>query len=181
MRPVFLIGFMACGKTTLGRALAAACPDLRFVDLDDAIVRSAGMPVSEIFAARGEAGFRQLEAGVLRAVACDDTVVACGGGTPCRKENMDFMLAAGTVVRLTASPAKTVARLVNAGPGRPLVDACLGDRDALLDKVRSLMAAREDAYAQAPLTFDAEHMDNLEELACCVARFRDEIIGRVNG
>lgn len=180
MRPVFLIGFMACGKTTLGRAIAAACPELGFVDLDDAIVRAAGMSVPEIFAARGEVGFRQLEAGVLRTVACDDTVVACGGGTPCRKENMDFMLAAGTVVRLTASPSRTVARLIDAGPGRPLVDACLGNRDKLMAKVVSLMAAREEAYAQAPVTFDAEHMDTVEELDRCVARFRDEVIGQMN-
>lgn len=176
MKPVFLIGFMASGKTTLGRALADAVPGLSFVDLDDAIRGSAGMSVSDIFATKGEAGFRALESEVLSAVSRPDTVVACGGGTPCRKENMDFMLANGTVVRLVADPDITVRRLIEAGPGRPLVDAMLDDPDGLLIKVKEMMEAREPHYSRAALVFDANRLETAEQIAASVARFRSEFL-----
>lgn len=176
MKPVFLIGFMASGKTTLGRALADVVPGLSFVDLDDEIRRTAGMSVPDIFATRGEAGFRALESEVLTAVSRPDTVVACGGGTPCRKENMDFMLAAGTVVRLLADPGVTVRRLIEAGPGRPLIDALLNDPDALLIKVTEMMEAREPHYSRATLVFDANRLETAEQIAASVARFRSEFL-----
>lgn len=176
MNPVFLIGFMASGKTTLGRALAEAVPGLSFVDLDDEIRRAAGMSVSDIFTTRGEAGFRVLESEVLATTALPDTIIACGGGTPCRKENMDFMLGNGTVVRLVADPEVTVRRLIEAGPGRPLVDAMLDKPDALLIKVKEMMAARDPHYSRAHYSFDANHLETAEQIAASVARFRSEFL-----
>ena len=75
-KPVFLVGFMASGKTTLGRALAGACPGLSFVDLDEAVEAAAGCSVADIFARSGEAVFRALESKMLREVARPGAVVA---------------------------------------------------------------------------------------------------------
>ena len=72
MKKIFLYGAPASGKTTLGRRLAAAL-GTRFVDLDDAIVARAGASIPEIFAARGEAAFRDLESSALAAVVGDDS------------------------------------------------------------------------------------------------------------
>ena len=80
MKPVFLIGFMATGKSTVGRLVAEA-RGWRFMDLDQVIVESALMPVAEIFRREGEDGFRQREEAALRqACALTDVVVATGGG-----------------------------------------------------------------------------------------------------
>src|SRR5215510_4634653 len=95
--PIFIVGFMATGKTTVGRLLAARL-GWQMIDLDDEIVRAAGMSVKQIFATRGEAGFRDEEARAVRAAcARRRTVVATGGGAVCREDNLAGMLAAGRV------------------------------------------------------------------------------------
>src|SRR4051812_29379736 len=95
--PLFLIGFMATGKTTVGRILAARL-GWRLVDLDEVITREAGQSVPRIFEAEGEAGFRAREARALADV-CRETkvVVATGGGAACREDNLRAMLGAGRV------------------------------------------------------------------------------------
>jgi shikimate kinase len=147
--PVFLIGFMATGKTTVGR-LVARRRGWTFVDLDESIVAAAGMPVAEIFAREGEAGFRRREAEALRAAAARRrTVIATGGGAACREENLTTMLGAGRVVALSATPAE-VLRRTGRGSGRPLLD---GKADSL-GTAASLLAAREPFYARAHHTVD---------------------------
>lgn len=80
---IFLIGYMASGKTTLGRALAREL-GFRFIDLDFYIEQRFRHRIPELFAHNGEAGFRDIEGRMLRESGefCD-TVVSCGGGTPC--------------------------------------------------------------------------------------------------
>src|SRR5450755_42182 len=90
--PIFLVGFMATGKTTVGRILAARL-GWRLVDLDDVIAREAGRTVPEIFEAEGEAGFRAREARALAAASAERrAVVATGGGAGCREDNLRTML-----------------------------------------------------------------------------------------
>ena len=106
MQPVFLIGFMGAGKTTLGRALSGSnafpgAARLDYVDLDELIERHEGLSVREIFRTRGEAAFRSLESRMLREAACrNDVIIGCGGGTPCHSGNMEWMNAHGVTVLL---------------------------------------------------------------------------------
>lgn len=174
MRPIFLIGYMASGKTTLGRALATACADRCFVDLDEAVEARAGRAVAEIFATDGEEAFRVLESEVLRQVSCPGAIVACGGGTPCRSENMDWMLAAGTVVHLVTDTDTTVRRLLLAPGRRPLVDALLGDEDALRRRVEDMQAARAHYYGRAHHVFDSTALESAGQIAATVAAFRQK-------
>jgi len=102
MPPVFLAGFMAAGKTTVGRLLAARL-GVPFVDLDDVVSEAAGLPVRELFAARGEAEFRRLESLALDSVGDRAAVVATGGGTPCHSGNLGAMRGRGLVVSLSVS------------------------------------------------------------------------------
>src|SRR4051812_39549190 len=90
--PIFLIGFMGTGKSTVGRIVAGAIGFV-FTDLDDVIVREAGMTVPQIFAGEGEPGFRRREEAAVRtSAAMRRTVVATGGGAACREANLVAML-----------------------------------------------------------------------------------------
>ena len=86
---VFLIGFMGVGKTTLGRRLSRRL-GLEYRDLDQEIEFAAGMFIPEIFSMLGEDQFRKMEAETLR-IQPKGCLIACGGGTPCFLNNMDWM------------------------------------------------------------------------------------------
>lgn len=174
---IFLIGHAACGKTTLGRALHERT-GVRFVDLDQAVERSAGMTVPEIFATQGETAFRALEAEALEHVcalyAGHDAVVACGGGTPCRPGAMDLMLRSGTVVRLSADRDITLRRLREAEGQRPRL-AGLSDA-ALIAALDADARDREPSYSRATATFDSSRLDTEEQVNETVTLFINEFM-----
>ena len=149
--PIFLVGFMASGKTTVGRLLADRL-GWAFADLDDLVARTAGRTVAEIFAAEGEAGFRRRESGAVRdAAERRRLVVATGGGAACREENLAVMLAAGRVVALTVSPEEAIRRAGDVS-GRPLLD---GKADPVAE-ARRLLEARRPFYDRAHLRIETD-------------------------
>jgi len=158
---LFLIGQAACGKSTLGRALARRT-GRPFVDLDTEVERMAGATVPEIFATRGEEAFRVLESRALSEIIAraDSSILACGGGTPCRPGAIDAMLAAGTVVLLRADPDITVRRILDAPGTRPRLEGVADLRRALADE----WASRAPAYTRAHHTFDSSHLDTPDEI-----------------
>ena len=166
--PIFLIGFMGSGKTTVGSLLAARLGRV-FADLDDLIVQTAGVPIAEIFAREGEAGFRRRELEALRAAAAGrGTVLATGGGAACREENLALMLASGPVVALEVSAAEAVRR-TGRKSGRPLLD---GSADPLA-AATELLAKRQPFYARAHLRVDTgarRPEEAAEEIANALAR-----------
>src|SRR5918997_3732246 len=111
-------GYMGSGKTTLGRHLARAMR-LEFVDLDRAIVKSAGKGIPEIFAQHGEEHFRDLEhEALVRALdGQEPSVVACGGGTVVRPDNRTLLRGVTTV--FLREDTDVLYRRTR-GPGRPL-------------------------------------------------------------
>jgi shikimate kinase len=148
LRPIFLVGFMGTGKSTVGLLLAAKL-ERRFVDLDAVIEEEAHMTIAEIFYNEREGGFRAREATALRRVAAQGPqVVAVGGGAPAHGDNMDFMLHAGKVVCLTASVDELAARVGDAQT-RPL----LAGKDVRAE-IERLLAARQKFYERAHLTID---------------------------
>ena len=162
MNPVFLIGYMGCGKTTLGEVLARQM-DLRFIDLDGYIEAQQGMSVVEIFDELGEERFRELERTALNEIAAmTDIIVACGGGTPCHGDNMALMNAAGTTVWLTTSPEHITARLLlpEEKCKRPKIVHLIDD--AVLSLVETELSKRSPYYAQAQLQFDSTDIETAE-------------------
>ena len=104
MTRIILIGYMGAGKTTIGKALSKEL-GIIFYDLDWYIESRMRKTVSEIFAERGEEGFRQIEYNMLHEVAeFENVIISCGGGTPCFFDNMDYMNGQGETVYLKASP-----------------------------------------------------------------------------
>lgn len=119
MRNIVLIGMMGCGKSTIGYQ-AAKQAGLPFVDVDTEIERAAGRPIPEIFAAEGEAGFRQWEARLVRqAAARAGAVISTGGGVVLRPANMHRLRQSGLVLFIDR-PLSDILATVDAG-NRPLL------------------------------------------------------------
>ncbi|SDL78038.1 shikimate kinase [Catalinimonas alkaloidigena] len=144
---IFLIGMPGCGKSTLGRALAAAL-DYTFVDLDAQIEADEGRTIRDIFAQDGEVIFREIEARTLRKVAAQPhTIVATGGGTPCFHDNLAVIHAQGISLFLDTSLSTILARMEAAERAvRPLLA-----QEDLKAKLEELYTRRISYYAQADL------------------------------
>lgn len=169
MPAIFLIGFMGCGKTTLGKAVAKVT-GLPFIDLDSYIERREGSTISRLFELHGEEGFRAIESRRLREVAeNDDAIVACGGGTPCFAGNMELMLGAGKVVWLDATIPRLVERLAVGRRRRPLI-AALTDAQ-LAEYVVEALDRRRCHYSRAHLRFDSSRLDTRRQIDESVASF----------
>ena len=162
MSPVFLIGYMGCGKTTLGRVLARQM-QCRFIDLDEYVEARNGMSVAEIFDEMGENRFRELETEALQeAATMNDVVISCGGGTPCHSDNIALMNEAGVTVWLTTSPERITARLLlpEEKCKRPKINTL--NPDQVLPLVERELAARTPFYALAQLQFDSTDIETAE-------------------
>ncbi len=140
-KTIFLIGMMGCGKSTLGKRLAAKL-NVPFLDLDDDIVAFEGRSIPDIFADVGDAGFRICETAALRR-ACDGEpcVVATGGGIVTREENIELMRENGVVVWLNR-PLDHIRADVRQDTRPNLA----GDVE---ERLRTLMAVREPLYRKA--------------------------------
>ena len=155
---IFLIGYMGCGKSSIGRRLAARLR-VPFVDMDTEIERREGLSVSEIFARYGEAHFRRVEREVLADLcAMERGVVATGGGVPCGEGNMARMNRAGLTVYFRMSPDKLVRRLEHGRDKRPLIRHM--DDEQLLAYISEHLARREPFYAQAGLVVACDHISD---------------------
>jgi len=153
---VVLTGFMATGKSAVGRVLAARL-GRRFVDSDHEIVARAGKPIARIFAEDGEPAFRRLEREVIAALAdsSEPAVIATGGGALVDDANYAALSRAGAIVCLTARPEVIECRLAASLAVRPK----LADGDAPLKrKIIELMEARKAAYARAGVTIDTSDL-----------------------
>ncbi|WP_295117353.1 shikimate kinase [uncultured Chitinophaga sp.] len=145
---VFLLGFMGAGKTYWGKQLAEHL-QLPFFDLDEVVTEREGMSVSDIFAAKGEDSFRQMEKDTLRELVKEQEkfVISCGGGTPCFHDNIGFMNDSGTTIWLNPSVDVMVDRLKRKRGKRPLLKD-LSDEELTAFVEKKLMA-REPVYEQA--------------------------------
>jgi len=138
---VFLTGFVASGKTTVGRLLALRL-DVPFVDLDDRVAEMSGMTVPQIFTRLGEPAFRRMEREALASLAVTSpAVVALGAGAVPPPEAL--------VVCLKATIDETLRRLTW-GPVRPLVAGTTDVRE----EVERLLSARAERYRRAALTIE---------------------------
>lgn len=154
---------MGSGKTTLGKALARQLGK-EFIDLDSYIECRFHSTVKQIFARRGEEGFRDVERRMLHEVAdFEDVIVACGGGTPCYFDNIDYIVSHGFAVYLTVAPERIALRL--ALPGSRAKRPLIADKtdEELIAFVKEALAKREPFYRRAQLTFDSTNIENATE------------------
>ena len=166
-KSIILIGYMGAGKTTVGKELANRL-GVTFYDLDWYIETRMHKRVPEIFAESGEEGFRDIEKRMLHEVAeFENVIVACGGGTPCFFDNMDYMNGCGEVIYLRATP-DVLFRHLKMGKGvRPLL---MGKNDEeLLAFIKEQLAKREEFYLKARHVVDIPCMENEDKINETVA------------
>lgn len=154
---IFLIGFMGSGKTHWG-SLWARKNGLTFYDLDGIIERKYGKIITDIFEKEGEKKFRKLEQDYLRKFKNKNNfVLACGGGTPCFSNNMEWMKLQGKVIYLKATPETLLKQVMNETEKRPVIKKV--DPSELLGFIQNKLEEREPFYSMADFILNVKELN----------------------
>lgn len=157
---IYLTGFMASGKSTIGPILANAL-GWNFYDLDRLVEEAAGKTVRNIFEELGEEHFRKLETTTLKKTSkLENYIIALGGGTVANNLNIEIIKASGFLIYLESSPEETYKRL-RYKRDRP---ALLFDgeeeptRAEFLERIKFLLKKRIDYYEHADLKINTDNI-----------------------
>lgn len=145
MKNIVLVGYMGCGKTTVGKNLARICR-YTFLDTDEWIEEQQGRSISEIFATDGEEAFREMETQCIRTLiegGLERHVISTGGGMPVREVNRGLLKKLGKVIYLRVQP-ETVYERVKGDTKRPLLQC-----EDPLAKIRQMIESRTPAYCES--------------------------------
>lgn len=174
MKPIFLIGYMGSGKSTLGRLVSKAT-GVEFIDLDAYIENRFRKKVKDIFAERGEEGFRLIERSMLHEVASmEDVIVACGGGTPCFFDNMDHINGHGMTVWLETPVPVLHSRLLRGQHKRPLLAGLTPDQ--LTEFIKAGLEKRREHYSKAQQRFNTALLETEGDREETARRFINEFM-----
>ncbi|MDX8341416.1 shikimate kinase [Draconibacterium sp. IB214405] len=144
---IYLIGYMGCGKSRLGRLLSEHM-GVQFVDMDDYIEERNCRTIPQIFAEDGEDGFRKIERKALEELSeFTDVIIATGGGAPCFFDNVDVMNKSGKTIFLNIDPAILADRLMKSKTERPLIKG--KSRDELVVFIDDTLKKRKEFYSKA--------------------------------
>ena len=162
MKSIILIGYMGAGKTTIGKVLAREM-GLEFYDLDNYIEDRFHQKIPDIFAEKGEEGFREVERKMLHEVAeFENVVISCGGGTPCFFDNMDYMNSRGETIFLEASPQVLKEHLQMGKTVRPLIEG--KSEEELIAFIEDSLQKRLPFYQMAKHTLKIEVIHTNEQI-----------------
>ena len=154
---LFIIGFMGSGKTHWGRIWAAKS-GVAFFDLDEVIENAFQMKIADIFEKKGEEKFRELERYHLRKFEHKKNfLLACGGGTPCFSDNMEWMKTQGMVFYLKAKAQTILEKVMNETEERPLLKKI--NPAELLFFIQKKLKEREPYYSKADFIMDVQDLN----------------------
>lgn len=149
---IFLLGYMGCGKTSIGKKLAKKI-NFQFLDLDKLIEKQEKQTIQQIFQEKGEGYFREIETKVLEQTFClKNTVVATGGGTPCFFQNIENINKNGISVFIDMPTKALEYRLKNTKNKRPLLLNL--KEEEYLSFIEKQLSKRIPFYSKAKLTID---------------------------
>lgn len=161
MMPIFLVGYMGAGKSTIGRKLAQEL-GLQFIDTDTFIENRFRERIADMFVRIGEEAFRLKEHYVIEELSgLTDCVIATGGGLPCYHSNMDIMKASGLTIYLSSTAEQLAKRLELCKRTRPSIRGKSGEE--LLLHIREALELRNPIYTEADITISIEEVTNQEE------------------
>ena len=167
-KPLFLVGYMGCGKSTIGRKLARRL-GVPFIDTDSRVEEREGATVFDIFHYEGESYFRRVEREVMESAAQEGlAVISTGGGLPAWSDNMERMNGLGRTIYLRRSAANIASRLSPYGrQKRPRLRG-LNDEE-LVAFMEQDMALREPYYGKAQQILPCEGMSDEEIIDAIIA------------
>lgn len=169
---LYLIGYMGCGKSTIGRKIARYA-HLRFVDTDSLVEQREQATVADVITYHGEEYFRGVEHSVLQSTAEeDDLVVSTGGGLPVWGDNMARIGELGVSIYLRRSPQNIISRLSPYGRQKRPKFRGLND-EQLLAFMTSHMAEREPIYSQADITIECDTMTDNEIIDLILSKIKN--------
>jgi shikimate kinase len=154
---IFLVGYMGCGKTTVGRQLAKLL-NYAHLDLDVLFEAEYKITIADFFKKYDEIAFRKIEHQLLLSTFnLENHVISTGGGTPCFFNNMDLINQHGISVYIKMHPKSLFFRLLNSKRTRPLTSGL--DEVSLLKSIEEKLAKRETFYNQAQIIVKGEDID----------------------
>lgn len=157
---IFLIGFMYCGKTTIGKKLSKLL-GYEFIDTDSYIENKLNKSVTEIFAQEGECFFREQESLCLQELSQrENVVISTGGGLPCFNNNMDKIKEIGKSIYLKLTSTQILSRAEKSKRPRPLL--ANKNSEEKLQYITSTLQEREKFYLQADVCISALSLTNFE-------------------
>lgn len=170
---IFLIGYMGCGKSTLGRKIAKAT-GYRFVDMDAAIEEREGASISDIFHYEGEEYFRKAERALIEELgaADDNLIISTGGGAPTWRDNVAYMNSVGQTFYLRRTAKQIASRLSPHGRQKRPKLRGLNDEE-LVAFMTENMAEREPFYSQAAWTIDCAERSDAELIDIILEKIRE--------
>ncbi len=149
---IYLIGYMASGKSWFGKELAFAA-GLDFIDMDELFEERYRITILDFFERYGELLFRKLEREILKeTITLENVVIATGGGAPCFSDNMDFILKSGKSIYLKIDFPLLMNRINGIKKKRPLIKDIASS--SLEDYIKDQLAEREPCYLRANYIFD---------------------------
>jgi shikimate kinase len=120
-KPIYLIGYMCSGKTTIAKKLSKEY-NIPYVDLDKYIEEKYSMSINKIFEIFGEDYFRKIESSALKEISTNkNIIISTGGGTPCYFDNMKYMNNTGTTIYVYCEKEILLDRLFKYKKSRPLL------------------------------------------------------------
>jgi len=157
MKDISLIGFMGCGKSSVGRILATLLPECRLIDLDTYIEEKQSKEIPEIFNEYGEAAFRQMEREALEEIFSDHArpraILSLGGGTVTSESCRQLIRWHTDCFYLRATTGTLLSNLEGHSEGRPMLSSALppsteipNEKDGLRQRIESLMRTRSPQY-----------------------------------
>jgi shikimate kinase len=153
---VALTGFMAAGKSTIGKKLARKL-DVKFYDIDDMVVTEHG-PVSDIFYAQGEQQFRRYEyEAICKVLESEPGIIALGGGAVTYDESLKLLKKRTYRIFVKVPPEQILGRLRRSRVVRPLIGPTPS-----LSKIKELYAARMPRYSHADYVVEAQDMSTAQ-------------------
>jgi shikimate kinase len=154
---IYLIGYMGCGKSTLGRRLSEHL-GLQFVDMDHYIEMRNHKTIPQIFADEGEAEFRNKERKALEELSeFTNIIIATGGGAPCFFDNIGLMNDTGKTIYMNIEPSILADRLLKSKTERPLIKG--KSRDELVEFIDHTLKKRNQFYQQAKFEINQPDID----------------------
>ena len=152
---IYLVGYMGCGKSTIGRKLADLMR-ISFVDLDKYIEERYFKTVPAIFAEEGEERFREKErASLIEVAQFEDVVIGTGGGAPCFFDNMEVMNGSGVTVYIAPDTEILATRLIKSKTERPLIAG--KSREELISFINTALLKRAPFYEKSKIIIRGEN------------------------